>query len=209
MALLIEGVVGNGRAGLADGSNTSLRLGKTSELVVGDAHARYYEAVSRGNVFLAANSATQALSVNSTTATGMILTNPFGSGKNLVLLEVCVAIASLPAGQSTLILTGNPSATTTEPTHTTPLVVRNSLISSGAAAVGKADSAATIGAATILRIIGAGTAATVATSTAFPPFIRDEVAGLIILAPGTCISLQALTTALTVVSSIMWEEVPI
>jgi hypothetical protein len=210
--MLIEGRVGGSLSPTqpADGSTgLSVRQNREGTLIVGDGHARYQEVVSRGGVFLAANSATQALSVNSTTATGLILTNPWNSNRNLVILEICVAIASLPAGQSALILTGNPTQTQTEPTHTTPLTVRNALVGSTLTGVGKVDSAATIGAATIMRVIGAGTAATVAASTSFPPFIRDEVAGLITLSPGTCISLQALTTAMTVVGSIMWEEVAV
>lgn len=191
----------------AEGAVNPARTSKTGALVTLDAHGRYQEAVVRGNVFLAANTATQALSLNSGTATGLILTNPAGSTKNLILLEVCVALASLPAGQSNLILTGNNNPAAAIVTHTTPLTVRNALMGSGLGAVGLADSAATIPNANIMRIIGGGTAATVATSTAFPPFIRDEIAGLIVLAPGTCISLQCLTTAITVVASMAWEEV--
>ncbi len=192
-----------------DGVINPARADKTGALVSTDAHARYQEAVLRGSVFTASNTAVQALSLNSTTATGLILSNPAGSGKNLVLLEVCVALASLPAGQSTLILTGNVNTLGAATTHTTPLVVRSSLVGGPPNAVGLADSAATIATATILRVIPAGTAATVAASTSFPPFIKDEIAGALILTPGTCISLQCLTTAISVVASMTWEEVNI
>jgi hypothetical protein len=192
-----------------DGAVNPARSDKTGALVVTDAHGRYTEAVLRGNIFIASNSATQALSTNSTTATGLILTNPAGSTKNLALLRISVALASLPAGQSTLILTGNTNPIATAVTHTTPLTIQSALLGSQNKSSGLADSAATIPNATIIRVIPAGTAATVASSTAFPPMIDIDLGGEIILTPGTCISLQALTTAITVVASISWEEISI
>lgn len=191
----------------SDGAVNPARNDKTGALVVTDAHAKYQEAVIRGNVFIASNTAVQALSTNSTTATGLILSNPAGSGKNLVLLRVQVALASLPAGQSTLILTGNTNPLGTATTHTTPLTIQNALIGSGKNSVAFADSSATIANATIIKVVPAGTAATVAASTAFPPFINMDVDGLVTLTPGTCISLQCLTTAISVVASMEWEEV--
>src|SRR5208282_1608535 len=64
-------------------------------------------------MFSITNTGDQALSTNSTSATGLVLSNPAGSGMKLLLWDVLVSIASLPAGQSSLILTGslNPSAT--------------------------------------------------------------------------------------------------
>src|SRR5256885_673401 len=84
---------------------------------VQDAHARYFETTSRGNVFTAANSAVQALSLNSLTATGLILSNPVGSGKNFVIIDVTVSIAAAVTAVADVILCGTSySATTT--THT-------------------------------------------------------------------------------------------
>src|SRR2546421_10067572 len=205
METLSKGSVGPFRG--QDGVDTPLRLGRDSDLIISQCHARYHEAVSRGNVFFAANTATQALSLNSTTATGLILTNPAGSGKNLSLLEVCVAIASLPAAQYTLLLTGNTNPVAATVTHSVALTIRNAFMGQGANSVAFADSSATIPNANIMRIIGTGGAATMASSTAYPPLIRDEITGLILLQPGTCISLQALTTAVTVVASMAWEEI--
>jgi hypothetical protein len=196
-----------------EGASGPLRLGKSFSAAVMDAHARYYDAVRRGNVFLSANTAALALSVNSTTATGLILYNPLNSGKSLVLLEVCVALSSLPAGASLLVLTGG--AQPAAPTGVTLVTSGNNGVQSAypgkfsnAASVALVYSAATIANAAIARWIGGGPAATVAGSTSFPPFIRDEIAGAIVLAPGQVISLQAVTTAITVGASMTWEEVP-
>src|SRR5688572_18908507 len=90
------------------------------------ATGKYYDALARGRVFFACNSATQALSVNSATATGLILTNPIGSGYNIVILQVCIAQVSAPAAQANYILTGTLLTTASaNTTHTTALVVKN------------------------------------------------------------------------------------
>lgn len=193
---------------LGDGSVNVLTLTKDGSTRMQQSHGRYQEAVLRGNVFFACNSASQALSLNSATATGLILTNPFGSQKNLVLLDVAVALLTAPAGISNLILTGTlvPN-TTTAVTQTTPLIVRNAMIGNTSASVGLAASAATIQATPVIaRPIGGGP---VATGSVTSPFIRDELSGLLVLVPGTCISLQCLTTAISVIASMTWEEVSI
>lgn len=192
-----------------DSAVNPCRSDKTGALVITDAHGKYQEAVLRGQVFVAANTAVQALSLNSTTATGLILSNPAGSQRNLVILRIQAALASLPAGQSSLILTGNTNPIATATVHTTPLVVQNCLVGSQIKGVGLADSAATLPNATIIKVIPAGTAATVAASTAFPPLVDLIIDGMIILTPGTSISLQCLTTAISVVASMEWEELAI
>lgn len=177
--------------------------------LVADRLARYQAMVRNGNVFFAANSAVQALSVNSTTATGLILSNPVGSGKNLVVLDCTVALASVPGAISEIVLTGSDNTAGTAITHTTPLTVRNALMGSGAprqVASGLADSAATIPTPTVMRAMGCylwiATAANVIATQA----IRDEIGGSIILGPGAFLSIQAVTTAISAISSITWAE---
>jgi hypothetical protein len=196
----------------SDGATNVARATRTGGLVVADAHGRYTEGVSRGgNFFTAANTAVQALSLASLTATGLILTNPVGSGKIISLIGVNVSIASLPAGQYSLILAGATSAVLGTVTQTTPITPRGAYIGGAnqLSPVGLVAAAATLpaGGNTILDVLGGGGAATMAASTAYPPFIAYEVAGRINLAPGAFISLQALTTAVSVVASIQWEEI--
>jgi hypothetical protein len=168
---------------------------------------RFSDSVRAGQVFFGCNSALQALSVNSATATGLILTNPLTSGVNLEIIEVCVALASAPAAQANLILTGTLLTTAAaNTTHSVALVVKNALIGSTITGQGLLDSGATVPAPAALRAIGGGP---VAASSITPPFIRDLIDGLIQLAPGCVISLQAMTTAISVVASIMWREVPV
>jgi hypothetical protein len=189
----------------ADGTITQPRLGQSLELFTSDARARYADAVRRGNVYVAANQAARALSLNSTTATGLILNNPFNSTVNLVLIEVCVALATAPAGAATLVLTGGLQATTPTGTTAESPSVQSALLGSVKVGQALATRAATIATANIIRAIGGGP---VATSSITPPFIRDEIAGAIIMPPGTIISLQCLTTAISAVASFTWEEVP-
>jgi hypothetical protein len=119
-----------------------------------------------------------------------------------------IAIASAPAAQANLILTGT-LLTTAEAntTHTTPLTVKNALIGgSFAAAAGKVDSAATVPTPAALRAIGGGP---VGASTLNTAYIREDLDGLIVLAPGAVVSLQSMTTAVSVVASVYWAEIPV
>lgn len=206
--MLIEGIV-KALSFIGKGGPAKIRSGSMSDLIVSQARGKYAEAVENGECFVAANSAMQALSLNNATATGLILSNPRNSGVILELIHVGVSLGSLPAGQSSLILTGAFDITQTATVHTTPLTPRNARLGLDKAGQGKVDSAATIPTPAIVRVLGGGPAATVATSTAFPPFISEPIDGAIQLEPGTCISLQALTTAITVLASIFWREAPI
>ena len=191
---------------ITDGVNTTIRTGRTGELVVTEAHGRYQEAVYRGNVFVAANQAAQALSTAlSTTQTGFTLTNPAGSGRILVLLDAAIAIASAPAGISTLVWAANVNTVAAAVTQTTPLTVRNANLGFAGTPVGLASSAVTLPAApVVVRPVGGGP---VATGSVTSSFIRDELNGILTLQPGTALSLSALTTAISVICSLTWEEI--
>lgn len=178
------------------------RLDRKGSTVTADSLGVFYEETYRGNLFFACNTASQALSLNSTTFTGLALTNPASSGKYLILIQLNVALLTAPAGISSLILSGN--LTTPITTHTTPMTVQPGLIGRAASAVGLVDSAATTPALTILRPVGGGP---VATGSVTAPFIQDNINGQIVLAPGTFIGLQCLTTAISVIASLSWIEV--
>lgn len=195
---------------IQDGLLAPARLGDAYGLCTMDAHGKYYDAVRRGRVFFVTNSAAQALSLNSTTATGIILFNPANSGVNLAILEVMVATQTLPAGVSTSILTGGVQATSvTQTTTNVANGVVNALIGGGLTSKSTVGSSATIATANIQRVIPFATGATTAASTSFPPFAKDDVGGNLVIPPGFVTSLQCLTTAQTVLGQITWEEVPI
>lgn len=191
---------------LGDGTQITARAGRTGEVSVADAHARYQEAVMRGSVYCAANTAAQALSLGSATATGLILSNPAGSSKNLVILEITSYIAAAVTAVANVALFVNKNAAAATTVHTTVITPTNALIG-GSTGVGLVDSAATLPAVPSLvrSIFGWSWAAT--STSAFQLGVKDEVAGAIILLPGTTLSIQGVTVAHSVISSITWEEV--
>lgn len=102
----VDFVVGNNQSGIGDGSKDSGRMGKTGELVVGDAHGHFFEAVSRGNVYTASTALAGV-----TMAAGMIspvaaaatvflgLFNPISSKFNLVILRTKIwTVSGTPGG---------------------------------------------------------------------------------------------------------------
>ena len=135
-----------------DGSENKVRSTRTGELAVSDAHGKYQEPVSRGSVFTAANTASQALSVGSATATGLILTNPAGSGKNLVVLEISSYISAAITAVANVAVFASINPIAAAVTQTTPITPRNALLGTGTTAVGLVASAATLPAApTLIR----------------------------------------------------------
>lgn len=204
--MLVEGVVGP--VTLADGSPAQPRLGRTREVITSDAHGRYYEAVLRGNVYCACNQAGAALTNLASVATGFILFNPVNSGINLVLLEIAFLQTSTAAAaaNAAVLLGANVNPSLGAPSSVTALVIRNSLLGNNKAGVGLAYNAATIGAAPVaIRAIWQPSVSATAT-VGIPPFVKDEVAGAVIVGPGCCISMAALT-ALSGITSMTWEEV--
>lgn len=193
---------------LADGSENTVRSGKTGELIVGDAHARYYEAVARGNCYCAANTANQATSTASATATGLILTNPLGSGKILSIMDVTVGVGVVVAAVFEVGLFANVNVLAAAVTHTTPITVRNALLGSGNTGVGLVDSAATLPAAPIhiRTLLASGWVTATAQSQ---EVAKDEVAGAICLLPNTAVSVQSVLGTQGIIASITWEEIAI
>jgi hypothetical protein len=207
MGVSIEGQVGPRYVN--DGGSTELRQSRFGGLVVTDAHGKYYEAVSRGNVFCAANTAAQATSTASATATGLILSNPAGSGKYLSILDIVVGVGAAVAAAFEVGLFANLAfQTQAAVTHTTPITVRNALIGSGNAGVGLVDSAATLPAAPthIRTLLASGWVTATAQSQ---ELIKDEVAGVIMLLPNTAVSIQSVLGTQSIIASMTWEEIVI
>lgn len=158
------------------------------------------------NIFLASTQAGVALSTAlSTTQTGLTLSNPFGSGKTLVLLKFFGALTTAPAAISTVILAANVNPNAAAVVHTTPLTVRAGNLGVTKAATGLADSAATLPAAPVV-VMGLG--GPVATGSVSQPQIVTNLEGSVCVAPGCAVSVNALTTAISGVWTLIWEEIP-
>lgn len=221
--------VGNGRAGVADGSILTARGGKTGETMVSDAHGRFQEAGIRGNLFSAGmtitsiSNATFSTGTLTATATPIIgVWNPVGSGKNLVILQVRVqlintALQVTGAGALMWATSANQSAITT---GITPLS-RLSLASSGSVAKGFAGTALTglSGSLVVQEASGLGgllsnlsTLQTAAGLMPQAPTFVDNVDGAFIIPQGGVLALLCTTNppvAISAASSILWEEIPV
>lgn len=185
-----------------------LRQGREGSLVIADGHGRYWEPASRGALFSASNVAAQAVSVAlATTYTGLVISNPLGNTKNLVLIGCQLALSVAPAAIASLHLIAGYSATANV-THTTPLAspgIQNNLIGVGPPSTMKADSAATIVNPGYLIPLGSGfTAAALYATT--PAWI--DLAGQFVLPPGAWVAIGALT-AVTGFGGFSWQETPI
>jgi len=168
----------------------------------------FLEQARLGNMYHACTTGAVTLSTVSATCTGLVLSNPIGSGKNLVVEKVRFAPSTAPAGAAVVGLAISPAVQTTEVVHTTPAVIHNAITTGSNlnVGVGKADAAATLGAAPVwLRPIGS----VVAASSITPGMYVDETKGDIILPPGTNLSLSYLTTAAVGIAEMTWVEVPI
>ncbi len=180
--------------------------GYTGETRVSDRHARYMEAVLRGSVFYAANNAVQALSVASSTYTGLAVANPAGSGKNLVIIDIAFGLDALQTGFSAIAIGTAVTVALTAGASTGPT---NCLIGAGTGSVAKAGASATLGAAPVIARILAGAQWVTTGTTSNIQLVKDELAGLITLTPGQLVCIEAITTAVSGLAHITWEEVSI
>lgn len=156
-------------------------------------------------IYLASTQAGQATSTGlSTTQTGITLTNPAGSGKTLVLLQLNGAVSAAPAGAAPLVLAANVNPVAAAVTQTTPLTVRKANLGVAGTGAGLAASAVTLPAA---PVVVAAIQTPIAASSITPANINVTFDGSLCVSPGCAISLSSITTAVTGIWSLVWEEV--
>jgi hypothetical protein len=119
-------------------------MGNLGDGIVSELHGRYYEQAYRRNLFNAANqAATTTTAALATTYTGLCLSNPIGSGINIVLTKVGYAFTvAFPAAASIGLMCGYNSSTNV--THTTPGTPRANFFGVGSAGLGLVDTACTM-----------------------------------------------------------------
>lgn len=162
-----------------------------------------------GNMYRATNQAGATVTlINTSTATGFILSNPWGSGVDLVIADATFAYTTVPTATAVIFLAQSIAPSTTAVTHTTPLAVYN-VDGSGASTVSQArvdSSATTPNLPVYSRIIGYSptTPATTGGLT-----FKDEVNGAMILVPGSYVQISYITTAPVGITSMSWVEVPV
>ncbi len=157
------------------------------------------------NIYVASTQAGVATSTAlSTTQTGFSLSNPFGSGKTLVLLQFFGAFTTAPAAIATLVLAANVNPIAAAVVHGTPLTVRKANLGVSGTAVGLADSACTLPAA---PVVVAGLGGPVATGSVSQPQVVVNFDGSLAVAPGCTVSVNSITTAISGIWTMTWEEI--
>lgn len=158
-----------------------------------------------GNMYHACSAGAVTLSTVNVTLTGLALSNPPGSGKNLIVESVGFAPSTAPAGASVVGIAISTAPDETATIHTTPMVIHNAKAAGDTTAgVAFADAAATLPSTPLWFRPMAGV---VAGSSITPTKYKDETQGSIIIVPGAQLSLSYLTTAAIGIASITWVEV--
>ena len=163
----------------------------------------------QGKVFVAANVSAKSVIAVTTAMTGVILHNPAGSGKKLIIADAGWVWTTVPGAVHNLALAiAAPSATA--PSSLTAIgsgVLAADGSGTGTQAVGRAYDAATLPVAPVaVRWFGG---AAWGTSVGVSPFsIVDHVDGALILVPGATLTFAAVTTTAVGMGSLTWIEVP-
>jgi hypothetical protein len=186
-----------------DGTTPNTRGCRSGETAVSQVHGKYMEAAYRGNVFFAANQSavTFAAGLLLTTQVGLIVSNPAGSGKNLVLLQAEYTNTGTIVHTAGLVVMAPQSTAVTHTTALTPLATNGG----GNLCVAKADSGATIPVApvvakTLYSVLSTATTVGSAATTM-------DLDGSIIIPPGGACAIAG-SAAGTAFCSLTWEEVP-
>lgn len=163
----------------------------------------------KGQVFVAANVAAKSVIAVTTAMTGVILYNPVGSNKKLVIVDAGFVWTTAPAAVHNIgFALAAPNATA--PASLTAIgsgVLMADGTGNSGAAVGRAYDAATLPVApVIVRWLGG---AVYGSGVGESPYaIKDQIDGALILVPGAVLTFAAVTTTAVGMGNITWVEVP-
>lgn len=162
----------------------------------------------QGKVFSAANTSAKSVIAVTTAMTGVILYNPAGSGKKLVLLHAGWVWTTAPAAVHNIgIALAAPHVTV--PSSLTAIgsgVLAADGSGNAGASVARAYDAATLPVAPVIQrwSFGATYGSGVGES---PAALIDYIDGALILVPGAVMTFAAVTTTAVGMGSIAWAEV--
>ena len=195
---------------LSAGQLAPVRQGNMGDLIASELHGRYYEATYRQSLFAGAVVGTTTVAGAITAITGgLVLTNPIGSGVNIVLNKFGFAFyVAFPAAAAVGLAAGFNGGTAV--TQTTPVTPRSQFVGIGASGKGLLASAVTLPTApNIVGIYASGLTGAITTA----PFIQSivDLEGSIILPPGGYVLPYTSTVSGTsgAAFSFSWEEVPL
>lgn len=210
---------------LGDGSVNNAVAGKQGDLLVSEAHGKYYTQNYRNNLFYASNAAAGAAFTIFSNASfvGLALINPPGSGKNLSIVKASVGLATLastaagsfgycwvnnvnPSGVGTAAVI---SAITLITATRGPCVCGPSGGTQGSS-VAIALSACTLSAAMTWGRGSGMCVGTGAITTMIGYDWHEDLDGTLIVPQGTMLALTTnILTGITGVGTLVWEEVPV
>ncbi len=215
--------VGAGKLGVTDGSafsTTGVREGKTGEQVVGQAHGKYYEAASRGNLYYARNASSRIPTTTLSTTCPFTLYNPLGSKAQLSIKRVSFAqgiTGTLGTGGlfHTAYTLSGPLATQggTVPTGTA-VTIFNALVGLPSASVATVLEAVSLHTTVPVALWPWLNMSEVAATTIGGNTINnfEDVDGAIVLGPGSGWAPQSIMAAGSSPLAwfgVCWEEIPI
>ena len=171
----------------------------------------FLEQARLGRMYSACNQAGATVTlINTSTTTGFVLSNPYGSGKKVVIKDAMFAYTTVPTATAVLFLAQSIGVSATAHATTTALNVYNV---DGRGARSGPDGGARANAYSISttpnlpvysRILGYSPT-TPATSDGLS--FKDEVNGALILVPGTYVQVSYITTAPVGITYMSWVEV--
>lgn len=183
-------------------AQTTGQFDAQSAFWVSQRHAQHFTAVYGNNVAIAANQAGVTTSAGlATTYTGLVISNPAGSGKVLSLINVAGLFVVAPAALTAISLIVGWTAGGIV-THTTPLTPFNAKLGAGTF-VGLADSAATlVGTPAYSLPLAVTPSATGVVS------FNTDIDGYIMIPPGgyAAIGTSIAGPASGLLGSMVWEE---
>jgi hypothetical protein len=207
--MLLQG--NQGQSGKQVGQNLTVGLGETSEVLITELQPKYYQQNYRGIVFSAQYSS--AALAAAAAASTFVLANPSGSGKNLVIFDAFAAITGLTAqaAGTAIVIGGVPQQTFPISTVGTAVVPASGLIGKIGGSIALAYQTATLASVpTAIRQLAALYGDLAASDVFATP--HDDIAGAIILQPGTALAIFGLggTPAdVSIQPSITWMEIPV
>jgi hypothetical protein len=194
------------------GAPAAINTGWHNEWLKSDLLARYAYMNLNGSVFGVGYAAAALAAPSATQAGAFTLYNPSGSGKNLVLLEIPTALTTFTAIATTVCAIGVYTFSNQTPTTLTggnaPLCA---LVGAGNLSVAKTYTAATIVGGNTFPIRQVSNMGVLTAVGVADVITKDEVAGALIVAPGSGFGLAATATAAddTIQVTYTWAELPI
>jgi hypothetical protein len=203
-----------GQTGKQTGQTIPSSFGEFGDQLATELMPRYYQNTYRGQKFSACNTAAVTIGALTATNVSYALYNPPNSGKNLVIVDAGFGAGSTVFGSGAVFFAYNSQSTT--PLGTTALTIKGNLLTGAAApSVAQAYSAATLSGTPIavrpfFGCVAAAASTVTPISAQSVPFVKDDVAGEIIVAPGGVLSVQGSVAAVAVgFVGISWDEVAI